>query len=93
HFAEASESDSAAPEPKLGRTYDPRPEREHVRGRLAAMLSVLLATMALAPFMVVVTGWATWAEVEGPVTLGFGPIVGLVGTVLGFYFGSQRTDS
>jgi hypothetical protein len=86
-------SGAAAPEPILGAPFDPRPQREQVRGVLAVIMSALLALMALGPFTVIVADWADWADVEDPLGLTFSPVVGLAGTVLGFYFGSQRNDA
>lgn len=77
-------------EPVVGDTYDPDPDREKIRGRLAQLFAGLLAVMALAPILSVILDWATWDALEGPVSVTFGPIVGIVGTVLGFYFGSKR---
>ena len=76
-------------EPVVGDTYDPDPDREKIRGRLALLFAVLLAVMALAPMLSVILDWAAWEALEGPVSVTFGPIVGIVGTVLGFYFGSK----
>lgn len=83
-------SDAEFDEPELGDPYDPDPDREKIRGRLAQLFAGLLAVMALAPLLSVILDWATWDALEGPVSVTFGPIVGIVGTILGFYFGSKR---
>jgi hypothetical protein len=65
--------------------YDPEPERELVRGRLAKGL-VLVAALSLMAFSFVPAG------LMGADKLGtfFGAVVALAGTALGFYFGGKR---
>jgi hypothetical protein len=69
--------------------YSPERTRENFRGRVALLLMILLA--ALAAGMVIVTVALVRPfdrETIGLLIAGiFGPIVGLVGTVVGFYFG------
>src|SRR5688572_11701471 len=79
----------AFPEPVLGPPYDPDPERERVRGWLALFFATLLGLITCVPIVLVASEATSVEEMEGILGLVLGPVVGIVGTVLGFYFGSQ----
>jgi hypothetical protein len=85
------ESDLSKPPVYL---YDPSEDRERKRGQIALGLIGLLAGIAAVSLLFVM--FAATAEradaVKGVVELLFGPIVGLVGAVTGFYFGAKSKD-
>lgn len=74
-------------EPRAGSVYDPAPVREQLRGRLAVVFTLLLVATALGPILLIAFDITNWAAIELPATMAFGSVVGIVGTVLGFYFG------
>jgi len=66
-------------------------ERENMRGRLALMVVGLVVILAL------IIVWVVYKHGGGDdakllVTGVFTPIIGIAGTVLGFYFGSQQGE-
>lgn len=67
----------------------PEETRETVRGRIAIALLTMLGFLLLAAFFSVWFGWATTADTETLLTILFTPVIGLVGAVTGFYYGSQ----
>ncbi len=76
-----------APEPAQQRIAK---KREDVRGLLAATLTGLFVAMVIAIFVSAVTGGDQWGRVQEFVQITFGTVAGLVGSAVGFYFGSQR---
>jgi hypothetical protein len=78
----------------IDRAYDPSQDRERKRGQIALSLVGLLA--AIAAFSLIFVMFAATKEREdafkGVLELPFGPIVGLVGAVTGFYFGAKSKD-
>ncbi|MCW5773291.1 MAG: hypothetical protein KIT16_16745 [Rhodospirillaceae bacterium] len=72
--------------------YDPAKERETRRGWIAMLLIALLIGIVIFGF---VTLWfgpggkLTAAELKDFLAILIGPVVGLVGTVAGFYFGEK----
>jgi multisubunit Na+/H+ antiporter MnhB subunit len=79
----------AAPVAPLREPYDPTRDRERIRGVVALlMIGLLIATIA-GILVSLATGWLGADGIEKVSTALISPIVGLVGTVLGFYFGSQ----
>lgn len=72
--------------------YDPRPRREGVRTSLATIFSIHLVILTLGPLVAIVAGFTTWAEIEGLMIMVYSSVVGVVGTVIGFYFGSQAKE-
>jgi hypothetical protein len=80
------------------RTYDPEPARESIRGYLAVAAMALLVFLVLATFATLV--WVVYSYPDVPDTtrmeplktvleLLLSPIVAIVGSVTGFYFGGQ----
>lgn len=69
--------------------YNPHRARELVRGSLALGLLALLGLVLLLLLQSVLAGWRTWEEVQGLATAVLGPLIGLTGTMLGFYFGQK----
>lgn len=66
-------------------------EREQMRGRIAVTVIALMAAFAVAMIVFVWVKGSTDANVL--ITGIFTPIIGIVGTVVGFYFGSQDKES
>lgn len=69
--------------------YDPEPQREKIRGRLAVCLIGLFALEVIALFASVIFGWLTIAEAKEMVAILVTPTVGLAGAVTGFYYGGK----
>ena len=69
--------------------YDPTEDREKVRGNLAQGLIILLAIVVIIPFLALMMGKEI-ADVKAIVEVTLTPLVGLVGAVTGFYFGSKE---
>jgi len=72
--------------------YEPTRDRERVRGLLAAALIGLLSIVIIGLFVAVLAGRLTIAELGQLAAVTISPIVGLLGAVLGFYFGEQARD-
>ena len=75
------------PEPRVV-PYDPSPHRERFRGVLAMAFSLLLIVLVLLPIVLIAIDVINWEDIEGLMTLVFGSVVGIVGTVVGFYYGT-----
>lgn len=69
--------------------YDPEPDRERMRGRIAGwLIGSLVGLSFLLVFVSVVMVRPFDREAVALLISGiFGPIIGIVGTVVGFYFG------
>jgi hypothetical protein len=82
--AEVVASTSAVP-------FDPEPQRERIRGRIAQILLGMLGAVILLAFISV---WAKFdAEILRTVlTIIFGPLVTLVSAATGFYYGSRASS-
>jgi hypothetical protein len=79
-----------------GTPYVPDEDRERMRGRIAMMLMALLFLLALSLVLVAVLLVRPFdKEAIALLVSGiFGPIVAIVGTMVGFYFGQQsRADA
>jgi hypothetical protein len=83
--SEVVEVSSSAP-PRL-RPIEHR--QETARAWIAGGLLVLLGLLVTGTFVAVLFTDVEWADVSDPVTYLLGLLVGLVGTVVGFYFGSK----
>lgn len=79
--------------PKTSAPYDPSRHRELLRGAIALSLILLLWLVVLAPFKLLLgpdkLEFASVKELLGRL---LSPVVGLVGSAIGFYFGG-RSDS
>lgn len=64
--------------------------REDIRALLAAGLTILFILMIVAIFVSAVYGGEQWSRVQEFTQIAFGTVAGLVGSAVGFYFGSQR---
>ena len=78
------------PQPQLGKNYDPTRDRERVRGGLAIGLLSVFSLLVMACLIMI---WSTGRRDDVAVYLNLvlNPMVALVGTTLGFYFGGQQT--
>lgn len=68
-------------------------QREKIRGRIAQALIVLLFLVITAAFLVFVLRPKEFENLDNLLTIIFAPIIGLIGTVLGFYFGSESSET
>lgn len=71
------------------RDYDPEPEREKVRARIAQGLTAAVLTISILAFVLVAKGALERDEVES-LQIFFTPLITLAGTALGFYFGGTQ---
>ena len=78
-------------QPPSEKPYDPEPRRERMRGYLASALVVILATIAVAAWLSLWLGLATEPEVKDLLGVMLPPVVALVGSAIGFYFGGKQT--
>lgn len=96
---EAPPADRAAPPPWLElRPHDIEKQREDVRARVTFFLLWTLAGLVVA---ILASLWVAWiagsdaADLEESVKtiagLVLNPLIALLGTVIGFYFGAQRS--
>ena len=80
------------PAPVAKRKYDPRKNRERVRGGLAAAAFTLFAVVVLALGYAVIVGHRKWDELEGMTTALLPAVVSVVSSITGFYFGAKSGD-
>lgn len=73
----------------IEREYDPEPEREQVRARIAQGLTLAVILIALGTFAFLAADILSADDME-PLQLFFTPLITLTGTALGFYFGGQQ---
>ena len=69
--------------------FDPSPEREKIRGYIALGLVILLAIVVLVPLIALVICREIDGQLEKVIQLLMSPLVGIVGAVIGFYFGGR----
>lgn len=67
-------------------------EQEKVRGIIAQGLVVLLAVLVLFAFITLWAFSSTFADLEKLMTVVFGPVIALVGTAIGYYFGGKNAS-
>ena len=68
-------------------------EQEKVRGLVAQALIVLLAVIILFAFITLWTYSSTFDDLEKLLTIVFGPVIALVGTAIGYYFGGKTAQN
>jgi hypothetical protein len=68
-------------------------EQEKVRGVIAQALIVLLAVIILFAFISLWTFSSGFPDLEKLMTIVFGPVIALVGTAIGYYFGGKTTQN
>lgn len=71
--------------------YDPEPNRDKVRGYLAGGLVALLVAVVVAAWVTLWVGAVTEPEIKDILGVILSPVVALVGSALGFYFGGKPT--
>jgi hypothetical protein len=71
-------------------SYDPGPDREKVRGRLAGGVLGLLAGTIAVSFLGLWQHWGTPGEMKDFLGVLLSPLFALAGSALGFYFGSKN---
>lgn len=76
--------------PQFGAIYLPARDRERTRSALALGVLLLLFTTLGFVAVPIVAGWRRWSELEGMCSSLLPAVLTVVGTVLGFYFGSER---
>jgi hypothetical protein len=75
----------------LGELRTPAAEkREDVRAKLATRFSYLFIFVVIALLVSAVVGGEQWARVQEYSQIIVGAVTGVVGAIIGFYFGSQR---
>lgn len=70
--------------------YDPEPDRERVRGRMAFTLIALFAFEVVFLLAAVAAGWLTVPDAETLGSIVSAPTVGLAGAATGFYYATRR---
>jgi heme A synthase len=71
--------------------YNPEPNRDRVRGWLALALVVLLVAVIVAAWVTLWAGAVSEPEIKDLLGVLLPPVVALVGSALGFYFGGKST--
>ena len=79
------------PPPSPGTSpYDPARDRERMRGRIAVGILGLYAVVLLILLGALLGGNLTLDELQEAAAALLGPLVGVVGAVMGFYYGGGR---
>jgi hypothetical protein len=79
--------------PKEGRQYDPTRDRETIRGWLAIVLLVLITIIVIASLAALVLFQTELNTIKEWLTIVFGPLTTLFGTITGFYFGEKSKEN
>ncbi len=82
-----AEPEGPAPKTET-KPYDPEPERERKRGHIATLLLILLAGVIVGSFVTLWLKLAATDDLLKVLNVLFGSLIGLVGAVTGFYFGT-----
>jgi len=77
--------------PPSNKPWDPEPGREKLRGYLAGGLVVLLAGVIAAAWVTLWLRIAPSSEVKDLLGIMLTPVVALVGSAVGFYFGGKAS--
>lgn len=75
--------------PRAGPRFNPEPQREKMRGRLALSAFILLVVCIVGILGVVAAGFRTWDQMEGVTASVLPAVLSTVSAILGFYFGSR----
>ena len=70
-------------------SYDPAQDREKIRGQIAMALIILLIALIALLFLAILASVVKIADLDKIVATVLTPIMGIVGTVIGFYFGEK----
>ena len=78
----------------IAKAYDPAEHRDSTRARIAYGLIGILALVVVVTLFIAHQHTRSIADVKDVLVILFAPVVGLVGSALGFYFGreSRRED-
>jgi len=79
--------------PGVAPVYDSARDRERVRGTLAYMLLCLLAFVTVACISALIFDRITASELKDLATTFFTPLLGVFGTITGFYYGTVTASS
>lgn len=82
-----------ASDPAVRKVYDPSPERESIRGKIAMQLMWLMGGVLAA--LALLAGYKVMPVDEVLMLVGalLTPVVGLFGAVMGFYFGEKSANA
>jgi hypothetical protein len=90
---EAQVAASAGTAPALAITpYDPSQDRERLRGKLAGWLLALLAVIAIGAVAALIFSQIDSVKLKDILTGVFTPLLGVFGTITGFYFGNAQAS-
>lgn len=76
--------------PRQGDIYNPEPGRENIRGAIALCSVALFAATIAVILLSVAFGGRTWEEMEGVTAAALPAVTTLMGSTVGFYFGTQE---
>jgi hypothetical protein len=76
----------------VDRPYDPTRARERMRGAIAIVLLSILGAVVLFAFAALWSARVTIDDLRTLLEILFAPLVGLVGAVTGFYYGSRARE-
>ena len=76
-------------EPTPGRNFDPDRHREIIRNILAITVAGLLVVVLLMRLVAVTVAGTPWSKLQGVVGAIVPGVIGIAGTILGFYFGTR----
>ena len=68
-------------------------EQEKIRGLIAQGLVVLLAVIILFAFISLWIFTSSFGDLEKLMTIVFGPVIALVGSAIGYYFGGKTAQN
>lgn len=88
----ASASRLEAPPPTL-EPFNLTREQEKVRGRIAEGLLMMLGVILLFSFLTLWAFGTNFGDLEKLMTIIFAPLITLVGTATGYYFGNKTSQS
>lgn len=71
------------------RDYNPAADRERVRGYIALALAALFCVLVIVLLVAALAGWLVVENLEKLAAVLVSPVAGLLGAVVGFYYGEQ----
>jgi hypothetical protein len=87
----AAASGPFSPNPFRTENYDPEPGREKIRGRITVLaVAIFFAVVMFYLYEANVASDASWVRLKEAMQSVLPAATSVVGTVLGFYFGSQK---
>lgn len=88
---ESLNRENLAPEGPSVEPFNIHREQEKVRGIIAQGLVVLLSMIILFAFITLWLYIKNFSDLEKLLTIIFGPVIALVGTAIGYYFGGKSS--